>query len=767
MPFSSQHLILLLCSALPWSVLGQSTNVNDTVETTSSADNTLVCPVPVHPTITPERALNSKQDYRIYSNTADAIKNEIANFTGEVKLFGKDRTITADSLMVNRVTSEISADGNIHFQNKGINIFASQLSASKASKSTQLLDSSYQLNHNPGHGSASEIFVSADGVISLRQSSFTTCYGEVPDWQMLASEINISVEENHGEAYNARFELFGMPILYVPYFSFPVTNERKSGVLYPTISSSGKSGLEIEVPYYWNIAENMDATITPRLMSKRGLQLNTEFRYLSGEQSGELNIEYLNEDKELVSNNDPRYLVRLEHTGTFSENFRAHVDYTTISDDNYLIDLDSSQYNTNDTYLYQIGELAYFGEDWQASIKAQDFEVLGDHQSSYKTVPHIELAKFIDIPFANGQFDIYSELTQFKTDDLSQPEANRYHVEAGAIFPISTPAWFLTSEFRLLQTNYEQERIAPMSSLEEDVSRTLPKIRLHGGINFDRDMSNWKSGYTQTLEPQLQYLYIPNKDQSNIGLYDTTSLQDDFAGLFRDRRFSGLDRIAEANQYSWGITTRILDENNSERFRLSLGRIVYVDDINDVQSASDSALADESVLASEVAFRLSRNWQFSSDIQYNTKNNNTNRSQSTLDYQFENNQSIQLNHRYSEDVSGTTLEQASILGNIAINENWQLVARVTEDLQEKRNLESYLGLQYESCCWAVRVAYHRHISSNLDDQTSSIEKRDEFDSGFMLEFVFKGLNGNMSSISTQDMFNDSIFGYKRPYYLNN
>ena len=763
MPFSSQTIFLLLCSSIPLLAQGQTTDV----EEGSSSNKTLVCPVPVYPTIKPGRALEGEQDFRIYSNSADATKNEIANFTGEVKLFGKDRTVTADSLIINRVTSEISADGNIHFQNKGVNIFASHLNASKAAKSTQLLNSSYQLNDNPGHGSASEIFVSAEGVISLRQSSFTTCYGEIPDWQMLASEINISVEENHGEAYNARFELFGMPVFYIPYFSFPVTDERKSGVLYPTISSSGKSGIEVEIPYYWNIAENMDATITPRVMSKRGVQLNTEFRYLTGEQYGEVNLEYLDHDKEIANSSDSRYLLRFEHTGTFSDNFRAHIDYTTISDDNYLIDLDSNQYNSNDAYLYQIGELAYFGSDWQATIKAEDFEVLGDHQSSYKTVPHIELSKFIDIPFANGLFDIYSELTQFKTDDLNQPEAKRYHVEAGAIFPISTPAWFLTSEFRLLQTTYDQERIPLGSTLEEDVSRTLPKVRFHGGVNFDRDMSSWKSGYTQTFEPQLQYLYIPNKDQSNIGLYDTTSLQDDYDGLFRDRRFSGLDRIAEANQYSWGVTTRILDETNNERFRLSLGRIVYIDDIKESPDANDTILADESVLASEVAFRISRNWQFSSDIQYDTKNNTTNRSQSTLDYQFENNQSIQLNHRYSKDVSGTTLEQASLLGNIAINKNWHLVARITEDLQDKRNLESYLGVQYESCCWAVRVAYHRHISSDLEGQVSALETRDEFDSGFMLEFVFKGLSGNMSAINTQDMFNDSIFGYKRPYYLNN
>jgi len=758
MPFPRNIFFILITSLIANNATAQ--NAVDQAEIVKT------CPIPSYARIINKSADIDSNAININSKSTDIKKDVLAKFSGGVTLINKDAAIIADEIEVNQVTSTMLATGDIHFQNQGIDIFASHLSANEQSKTTELSNSSYQLTNNPGHGSAGNISVNADGTLKLIDGNFTTCYGEVPDWLLQASEINISVEENHGEVINAQFKLFDVPVFYLPYFSFPVTNERKSGFLYPKISSSGSSGLEIELPYYWNISENMDATITPRYMSKRGTQLLTEFRYLSGNQNGEINIEYLNKDNELKSNDDPRYLARIQHVGNFSDNYRAYVDYTTISDENYLVDIDSEQYNSNDAYLYQIAELAYFGHDWQAKIQLQDFEVLGDHKSSYKTVPHIELSSHQALPFLNGQFDIYSEITRFVSNDLTLPEADRYHIEAGLTFPISTPAWFLNSEFKVLQTNYSQKRIGEHSELDDDVSRTLPKVRFHGGVNFDRQMTMFNSDFTQTLEPQIQYLYIPDEDQSNIGVYDTTTLQDDYNGLFRDKRFSGLDRIAQANQYCWGVTSRILDPENQEVFHLSLGRIVYLNDSNLSSDNIDESI-EKSALATEVFLQINRKWQFSADIQYDTVNDETNKSQTRLDYYLNKNQTIQLNHRYTREVSGTSLEQVSLLSNFAINKDWQFVGRITQDLHDKRSLESYAGLQYESCCWAIRFAYHRNINSNLDKQNYINENRDEFDSGFMIQFKIKGLGGSKKSINTNDMFNSSIFGYKRPYFLNN
>lgn len=768
MLFLRLSLIFITLFCVVFSVFSSATETHS-----DSAVLTQQCAIPVFSPMISNAPQITDDSINITSKYASIEKDQVANFNGGVILLDKSQTIKADQLAFDRSLMTFNAQGNIRYQNQSIDILASELYASKKDKKSTMLDAAYQLYGNPGHGSADQLEISAQKGLSLLDSTFTTCIGENPDWQIKASEIIISADGSEGEAYHAQVRLFDTPILYLPYFTFPVSKQRKSGFLYPKIGSSSNSGVEIEIPYYWNIAPNIDATITPHYMSKRGSQLKTEVRYLSGLQNGSINFEYLNKDNEINANSDARYLTRFQHVGTFSDNFRAYIDYTTISDDNYLVDIGSNQYNANDAYLYQVGELAYFGEQWQTTMKLQDFEVLGDHQASYKTLPHVEISA--QEPFMlfsqqnlSGQFEFNSELTSFQAQSDDQVSANRYHVEAGISFPISTPAWFLNSEFKLMHTYYQQDNIQTGSTLSETVNRTLPKVRFHGGINFDRNINLFDNDYTQTIEPQIQYLYIPEKDQSNIGLYDTTKLQDDFNGLFRDKSFSGLDRVASANQYTWGVTSRVLDQSNLEVFRLSIGRIQYLSTSNTVDALFESNNNNlQSSVAASLFYRLNHKWQISSDIQYNTDESFTNKSQAAINYQIDKYNSVQLNHRYARNVSDSSLEQMSLLANFAINKDWAFVGRLTQDLKEQRSLESYAGIQFESCCWAIRIAYHRHINSNLSDNDFNNENRDDFNSGFELQFIIKGLNGNQNTIGTQDMFNSSIFGYKRPYYLQN
>ena len=766
--------LFLPCTAL-YTLLCFTINFSALAKTQPEKAFQLQCTIPTYSPIMANAVAITDNSIKILSDYSSIEKDSTAKFTGNVTLIDKNQTILADQLSFNRSLMTFNAQGNIHYQSPSIDILAGALNANKTNKSSTMFETHYQLYGNPVHGSANELRLSSTEGLSLLDSTFTTCAGENPDWQIRASEISISADGSEGSAYHAQIRLFDIPVLYLPYFSFPVSKKRKTGFLYPKIGSSSNSGLEIETPYYWNIAPNLDATITPHYMSKRGTQLKTEFRYLAGMQSGSVNLEYLNNDKAITSNDDARYLARIQHVGTFSDNFRAYIDFTSISDDNYLVDIGSAQYNSNDAYLYQIGELSYFGKHWQTTLKLQDFEVLGNHQASYKTLPQIEistqqpLALFEDqtLPI---QFELYSELSSFQPEINQQVSANRYHVETGLSIPIAKPAWFFTSELKLMHTYYQQDNIQEESELVNNVNRTLPKLRFHGGINFDRSMALFGQNYTHTIEPQLQYLYIPEKDQTTIGLYDTAKLQDDYNGLFRDRAYSGLDRISGANQYTWGVTSRVLNQSNVEIFRLSVGRIQYLSNNNNVDEIINLNLPDndkvqQSSMAADLFYRFNHQWQINSDIQYNTQESFTNKSQVTLNYQVDKYHSIQLSHRYTRDVSGSSLEQASLLANLALNRDWAFVGRLTQDLQQKRTLESYAGLQYESCCWAVRIAYHRHINSNLSDDGFFNENRDEFNSGFMLQFIIKGLNGKQGSIGTQDMFDSSIFGYKRPNYL--
>ena len=775
MPFSRLHVFLAILCCYCNSSIAKGL-LNEPIE--PNAAPALQCFVPTVSNIETSNDKITDKSIRIMSSNASIRQDQFAHFSGNVTLTDKSQKIMADELAFNNLSMQINAKGNINYQNAGIKIFADSLNANKADNSTTMTSASYQLFDNPGHGSAKQILMSQGEGLTMVDSTYTTCVGETPDWQIAANELIITPDGDYAKIYGAKIRIMDVPVFYVPYFSFPLTDERTSGFLYPKFGSSNRSGIEVETPFYWNIAPNMDATITPHYMSKRGTQLNTKFRYLTELQSGLIDLEYLDKDKELENNDDSRYLARLQHIGTFSENYRLHIDFTTISDDNYLVDIGSDQYSANDAYLYQLGELSYFGDNWQTTMKVQDFEVLGNHNASYKTLPQLEIQAYQPIPLLAGQFDFYSEVSSFTTSTKDTVEANRYHAEAGLSFPVQTPAWFINSEFKLMHTYYQQENIAIGSNLDEEVSRTLPKVRVHGGVNFDKQFTLFGQSYKQTIEPQLQYLYVREEDQSNIGLYDTTNLQDDYDGLFRDRRYSGLDRIAGTNQYTWGVTTRLLDQANLEFFRFSLGRTSYLSSTtpnnttnntsNNTNSATFSNINDQkSSVAANLFYRLNHQWEISSDIQYNTIENYTNKSQVSIDYNFDNYHSIRLNHRYTRDVSGKSIEQMSLLTNVALNEKWAFVGRVTQDLQLSRSVETYAGFQYESCCWAVRIAYHRHINSSVDDPSIIGNERERFDTGFKIKFILKGLSGSQESIGTQDMFNSSIFGYKQPYYLQN
>lgn len=731
----------------------------------------MLCPLPEFNTAVLNADFITDDRIQLSSKNTSIERDQLALFSGDVTMIDNNKKIIADRLSFDRLNMAVEASGNINYQANNINVFAENLRASGDNRSTEMQLASYQLNGNPGHGNAELLSVNNEGLLKLSNSTYTTCPQKNPDWQILASEINLSASGDFGEAYHAKFKVLDVPVLYIPYIYFPISNERLSGFLYPDFTSSKKSGVEISAPFYWNIAENYDATITPRFMSSRGTQLNTEFRYLQGMQSGQFNVEYLNNDDKYATN-DSRYLARFKHIGTFSKSFRAFIDYTTISDDNYLVDIGSKQYNTNDAYLYQTAELSYFSEQWQTTLKLQDFEVLGNNAPSFKTLPHIEFSAHQPLNFLSSQLSLYSELSSFKNAEKNKQQANRYHVEAAFTVPIVRPAWFLNSEIKLMHTYYQQDNLTDGSALKERVSRTLPKIRIHGGINFDREVALFNNSYRHTLEPQLQYLYVPNKDQSNIGIYDTVNLQDDFHGIFRDTSFSGLDRISQANQFTWGLTSRILNQENLEIARLSLGRIQYLG--NNTSVANTVVLADnnptrstKSSLAADLFYRLNHQWQVSADIQYNTIDNYTDKGQVNLDYMVNRYNLIQLNHRYTRNVSGERLEQMSLLTSIAINKNWAVVGRFTRDFQQDRNLESYLGVQYESCCWAIRIAGYQEINPNLNSANSLQNISDDFDSGINIKLIIKGLDGSQSAIGTEEMFSKSIFGYKQPFYLQN
>ncbi|TAA45072.1 LPS-assembly protein LptD [Corallincola spongiicola] len=692
-----------------------------------------------------------------------------ADFQGNVELSHGDRHLVADKISIDREQQRVNAEGGIRFEDGWLDIESETLSAEISSGTAELTDADYQFTEQLGRGKAERIALEDGNRVVMENASFTTCPEGDNSWDLQADEILINGDEEWGEAWGSWLYVKDTPVIYVPYFSFPVSSKRKSGFLFPSVGSSSDNGFEMETPWYWNIAPNMDATITPRYMDKRGPQLLTEYRYLTEKHYGQFNLEYMNEDKLLI-NKDERYLFHWEQETRWNKHWRGYFDYTTISDDNYLNDLGSDVASSTDNRLERTANIGYFEKSYQVNIRLLDYEELGDSFSSHRMLPAVEAIYHKPEIFPYVNFDWYSEAVYFDHSKNEIPTTSRLHLEPTLSIPFGGPSYNLLAETKLYQTFYDQNtKDAPFNEvLDSSVSRTLPSVRLLGALNFERDTSLFGDQYLQTLEPQIQYVYVPYENQDEIGIYDTNLLQYDYDALFRARRFIGLDRIADANQLTVGATTRYIDAKNRERLRFSLGQIFYLSD-SDVRLADDETQVTEnhSAIASELDIFLDQNWYFHNELQFDTNNGRTIKNASMINYQPEPNKRLQLNHRYLPEITESDeINQLGVLATWPIQPNIQLVSTWYKDLVENRTIETYVGLQFESCCYAIRVGYHRHLNTNFPDDDAPASSRDAFDSGVWINFVIKGFGG-ASTPGYQEMEADSIFGDVRNEYINN
>ncbi|MFT4928276.1 MAG: LPS-assembly protein [Phenylobacterium sp.] len=716
---------------------------------------------------TDEKSSDNSQAMNISAEHISILENNNADFAGDVVVCLPQSQLRSDTAQFARDKKSMQAEGNINYHNDVIDVTSERFSASMSEQTVKLEKSDYVFAGNTGRGQASLLEIQGKNNVVLNDGTFTTCPIDNDDWQLSAARIEFSREDGWAKAWDASIKINNTPIIYIPYFTFPLDERRKSGFLYPKISSSVKHGVTVFTPWYWNIAPNYDATFTPRVMTKRGIQMQTEFRYLVDDHQGLFNIELLPDDRQRKDLGS-RHLLHWQHRSEYGDKLRAFVNFTDISDDAYLNDFGSNYQDRTDTQLSQRFELSYFSHNIDTVISAQDFEVLGPHPSSYRAVPQLSFNN--REPYQYGLFDVnwMSEVSHFVNSEADITSANRLHIEPSVSLNYSSPAVVITSELSVLQTNYQQTYNRLLHQEDKDISRTLPKFRFHSLVNFERP-SNWLSNNgLQTFEPQVQYLYIPNKHQGDIGLFDSTRLQDDYYGLFRDNRFSGLDRISGANQVTLGGTSRFFDQQNNEVFHLSLGQILYFGSNDSQFTANDSRLSgSKSELASEIFMRWSRRWDLNANVQYDDDSHKITKSNISINYRGNKKTQAQLNHRYTRSVSGSKIEQIGLMASFEIASQWQFVGGYHRDLTNNRSIDSYAGLQYESCCWAIRLVSTRHINTNFEQQDLGPSGfPSTFDSGIALQFTIKGING-ASGFNIADMLEEGVFGKRRRYFLNN
>lgn len=720
----------------------------------SALPNSLDLCVVQHPAFDTTQ-LSQGREIIVRSDNAQMIEDTTAQFDGNVTITSSQAIITADTANIAQSGRKVVASGDVEYIDETLRVLSQGVELNNSLKLLQMEESDYEIKELSGRGTAQLLSISGERGLLLESVTFTTCPRGGEDWQIKASEISISKDNPFGRAYNTRFYVGGVPVFYLPYFAFPVTAERQTGLLFPKIGSSQSVGIEYEQPFYWNIAPNYDATISPRWMTERGLQLKTEFRYLNQGSRGELQLEYLPSDLDLEDNSE-RYFYRYTHQGAIGNDWNLNVDFSGLSDDNYIVDLGSDYYNRADTHLQRQVGLSYYSEKLDFNLQFRDFDIIGDHPDVYRALPEMKLDYHSDIS-QYFEFSVNSELAYFQNSSDALPDAVRLHIEPSIRVPYQRAWGELLAEVSLLNTYYAQD-VDENSALADETLRTLGQARLYGSLIFEKPQTLFNNNYTLTVEPKAQYLFTSYENQTDIGLYDTTFLLTNFGNLFRGQDFTGLDRINENNKVTLGMTSRLIDSANREQMVFSFGQIFYLANAKLLDGTRDG---NRSALAAELDWQVNQRWFLHSDIQIETQTDRVQRSSFATEYRIQENKLIQLNHRYIRDLSGEKIDQVGISASWPMGKNWHWVARWYRDTERSRTTESFFGLQYESCCWALRMTAQRHLSNRFDD--AGIRTQNDFDSGIALQFVFKGIGSPKDATS---MLEQGMFGYRQPYVLN-
>ena len=715
-----------------------------------------------------------------------------AVFTGNVDIMQGNSRLQADEVQLHQKEAQgqpepvrtVDALGNVHYDDNQVILKGPKGWANLNTKDTNVWEGDYQMVGRQGRGKADLMKQRGENRYTiLENGSFTSCLPGSDTWSVVGSEVIHDREEQVAEIWNARFKLGPVPIFYSPYLQLPVGDKRRSGFLIPNAKYTTKNYFEFYLPYYWNIAPNMDATLTPHYMHRRGgVMWENEFRYLSQAGVGLMEFDYLNsdrvyDDEHPNDGNSRRWLFFWQHSGVMDQVWRFNVNYTKVSDSSYFNDFDNKYGSSTDGYATQKFSVGYAVQNFDATVSTKQFQVFSDQNtSSYSAEPQL------DVNFYQndlGPFDtrIYGQAVHFVNTKDYMPEATRLHLEPTVSLPLSNQWGSINSEAKLLATHYQQtnldwynNRYTPQ--LDDSANRVMPQFKVDGKMVFERDMNMLAPGYTQTLEPRAQYLYVPYRDQSGIYNYDSSLLQSDYTGLFRDRSYGGLDRIASANQVTTGITSRVYDDAAVERFNVSVGQIYYFtesrtgdDNIkweNDDQTGS-------LVWAGDTYWRISDRWGLRGGIQYDTRLDSVATSSSSLEYRRDEDRLVQLNYRYAspEYIQATlpsyysTAEQykngISQIGTVAswpIADRWSIVGAYYFDTNVNKPADQMLGVQYNSCCYAIRVGYERKLNGWDSDKEHAV-----YDNVIGFNIELRGLSSNYG-LGTSEMLRSNILPYQ-------
>lgn len=589
-------------------------------------------------------------------------------------------------------------------------------------------------------GSAQRLDFEGENKMRLIDGNYTTCKPGDTGWYVRADEIALDYDREVGEGKNGTVYFQNAPIFYSPWLSFSLNNARKSGFLAPTIGTSSVSGLTLSTPYYWNIAPNMDATISPRVYSKRGVQMAGEFRYLDPNFTGNLRGEFLPSDNQ--ADNQNRYGYSLRHQHNFGLGLTGSLNLAGVSDDDYFTDLSSRSVLSSQRQLLRQGVLNYGAPSgwWSANVIGQSYQTLNPDPDPkqqidkvYSYAPQVNVTARrpdylgADLAFA-GQFTAFQHGDANHRDPSRRKDEGRRFVAYPQVsLPFVQPGWYVTPKVGAHVTSYSLERNAPGSVGPDSITRSLPIVSVDSGMTFERETTWFGARATQTLEPRLYYLYVPYKDQDDIPNFDSGVADFNFAQIFSENQFSGSDRIADAHQLTAALTTRLIDPTSgAEAMRAMFGQRYYFKQ-QEVTLPGATALRSQAndkwnrsdFLAAFSGRVLPKTW-LDAALQYNPSDQRMERSSIGARYQPDFGKVVNAAYRFGskEAAGGTAFKNVDIAGQWPIWGGWSAVGRYNYSILDHKPVETVGGLEYSAGCWAIRVVGHQVVTTAGKSNTS-------------------------------------------------
>lgn len=718
----------------------------------------------------------------VNANSTETLADNVALLDGDVQISQGYRQIRSNSARIDQTNRTVVLEGNVQFREPGMLLLGNTAEIDIDSKEVQIEEATYVLHEASVRGKAENLQRTKDGVITISDATYSTCEPGDTTWQMATSEIAIDQESGFATVKNAQLRVKDIPVFYFPWIKFPVNDRRSSGLLFPALHVDSSNGLDYAQPIYWNLAENYDATITPRLVQERGIGMELEFRHLSRYAETDISAAFLGDDKGGKDENDldtdtglpeylgeDRYLLGLSHLGGIGKSWSTFLDINKVSDNDYLRDLGNiSQESTSLINLRRVAGATYRTQHWDYLVEARDNQIIVDGlEEQYSVLPKININGYYR--FDNSLvLDLNNQSGLFDHDNRDFVTGIRNRLDYGISWDKRWTWGYFRPQFRIKHLSYNLDSGgAPLGDSSPSV--TVPVSSVDSSIFFERD-SSWLAGFTQTLEPRLYYVNAAFKDQSDFPDFDTREFTPSYDQLFRDERFNGGDRISDENRLTIALTTRFIDKRSGqERFTASIAQSINYIDRRITLSATPSARElDElgrrqSPLALQLSGRMNVNWRFTSDIIYDTHDSELEKSSISLRYNDRQNRLFNATYRSTQRdprlFDGASLpqdiRQADISGFVPIAGNFNLVGRWNHDFTNSRALDIFAGFEYNSCCWRASLVARRWLDRK--DDVLRPEEDLTLSNGIFFQIQFKGLAGSGGRVDT--MLNNGIYGY--------